>query len=108
MSKLIFVAIVVSAFFGAAVDAKLSKTSALRQAIFYGYDPLVKPDEKITVKFGISLLNLELCPHKQVNSVPHWATAAPSLFSVYSSPFNVIKFCNIISNKFKFLITVIP
>ncbi len=31
-----------------------------------GYDSLVKPDELVTIKFGISILNLEICPHKQV------------------------------------------
>jgi hypothetical protein len=48
-------------------ESKLSKTSALRQSIFADYDHLVKPDEQVTVKLGISILNLEICPHKQVH-----------------------------------------
>jgi hypothetical protein len=49
-------------------ESKLSKLSALRQSIFANYDHLVKPDEQVTVRFGIGLLNLEICPHKQVNT----------------------------------------
>jgi hypothetical protein len=44
----------------------LTKLSALRQSVFLGYDKLVKPDEPVQVKFGVNLLNLDLCPHKQV------------------------------------------
>ncbi len=44
----------------------LSKLSALRQSLFLGYDKLVKPDDQVTVHFGVNLLNLDICPHKQV------------------------------------------
>ena len=50
-------------------DAKLSKLSALRQNIFHGYDNLVKPDDQVIAMLGITLLNLEICPHKQVMAI---------------------------------------
>lgn len=66
MAKLFILAILISGLVGTSVEAKKSKLSLLRQTVFEGYDNLVKPDETITVKFGVSLLNLETCPHKQV------------------------------------------
>ncbi len=69
MSKLIFASILMAAYLAGIAESKLSKTSALRQSIFYGYDNLVKPDDSVKVKFGISLLNLEYCPHKQVGNL---------------------------------------
>jgi len=44
----------------------VSKLSALRQSLFLGYDKLVKPDDPVKVHFGVNLLNLDICPHKQV------------------------------------------
>ena len=44
----------------------LSTLSALRQSVFLSYDKLVKPEEPVSVQFGMNLLNLDLCPHKQV------------------------------------------
>lgn len=44
----------------------ISKLSALRQSLFLGYDKLVKPDDPVQVHFGVNLLNLDICPHKQV------------------------------------------
>ena len=67
MAKFFIIAILIAGLSGAAVEAKKSKLSLLRQTVFEGYDNLVKPDETVTVKFGISLLNLETCPHKQVS-----------------------------------------
>ena len=67
MAKYFITAIVISGLLGAAVEAKKSKLSLLRQTVFEGYDNLVKPDKTVTVKFGISLLNLDTCPHKQVS-----------------------------------------
>ena len=71
MSKIIFASILIAICFAGITESKLSKNSALRQSMFYGYDSLVKPDEAITVKFGISFLNLEYCPHKQVGKYFH-------------------------------------
>ena len=69
MEKFFTIAILIAGLVVAAVDAKLSKQSLLRQTVFEGYDNLVKPDETITVKFGVTLLNLEACPHKQVSQL---------------------------------------
>ena len=43
--------------------------SALRQYIFQGYDKLVKSDEALTVRFGLSLINLHLCTEQQVLTI---------------------------------------
>ena len=51
-------------FFGDALAT--SKMSVLRSSVFHGYDKLVMPDSPMEVKFGITILNLHLCPHKQV------------------------------------------
>jgi hypothetical protein len=63
MSKLILILLVVSL---AEFSQAFSKLSALRQSIFLGYDRHVLPDEPVKVKFGFNLLNLDVCPHKQV------------------------------------------
>ena len=68
MAKFFIIAILIAGLSGASVEAKKSKLSLLRQTVFEGYDNLVKPDETVTVKFGVSLLNLETCPHKQVST----------------------------------------
>ena len=43
-----------------------SKLSVLRSSVFHGYDRLVMPDTPVQVEFGVNILNLHLCPHKQV------------------------------------------
>jgi hypothetical protein len=65
MSKLILILIVISF---AEFSQAISKLSALRQSVFLGYDKLVLPDEPVKVRFGFTLLNIDVCPHKQVNS----------------------------------------
>ena len=65
MSKLILILIVISL---AEFSQAISKLSALRQSVFLGYDKLVLPDEPVKVRFGFTLLNIDVCPHKQVNS----------------------------------------
>ena len=67
MSKLTLILIVISL---AEFSQAISKLSALRQSVFLGYDKLVLPDEPVKVRFGFTLLNIDVCPHKQVNSKP--------------------------------------
>jgi len=43
-----------------------SKLSSLRQFVFQGYDKLIKPDEGTSVRFGLSLINLDLKTESQV------------------------------------------
>ena len=33
------------------------------------YDHHVKPDGKVDVSFGIDFMDMDLCPHKQVNNI---------------------------------------
>jgi hypothetical protein len=47
-------------------DAVINHISALRSAVLTGYDKMVKPEEKTTVNVGLRVINLSLCPHKQV------------------------------------------
>ena len=49
--------------------AATSNLSTLRASLFHSYDKLVMPDEPVKVKFGFTLLNLDICPHKQVPKV---------------------------------------
>ena len=78
MGKFFSVAILIYGLIGAAVEAKKSKQSLLRQTVFEGYDNLVKPDETISVYVGLSLLNLETCPHKQVSLGTSWVRVRSS------------------------------
>ena len=43
-----------------------SKLSNLKDRIFKGYDKEVKPDHQVKLELGMELLDLHLCPHKQV------------------------------------------
>ena len=43
-----------------------SEISDLKQFVFKGYDKTVKPDDQVKVNVGFQILDLRLCPHKQV------------------------------------------
>ena len=45
----------------------LQQTTALKNALLAGYQKGAKPDGKVVVNFGARILNVQLCPHKQVN-----------------------------------------
>ena len=40
--------------------------ATLHKAVLNGYDKGAKPDGKIVVKFGMEILRVSLCPHKEV------------------------------------------
>ena len=43
-----------------------SRNSDLKDRVFQGYDRTINPDHKVVVTMGFNLMNLHLCPHKQV------------------------------------------
>ena len=42
-------------------------TSALIRYLFDNYEKDAKPDGQVTVKYGVHITDLSLCPHKQVS-----------------------------------------
>ena len=46
--------------------AATSNLSTLRASLFHSYDKLVMPDSLVKVQLGMTLLNVDVCPHKQV------------------------------------------
>ena len=40
--------------------------STLHKVVLDGYDKGAKPDGQIEVKFGMEILRVSLCPHKEV------------------------------------------
>ena len=54
--------VLVLLFFTAVSTA--SNLSNLKNAIFSDYDKEVDPEEKVTIKFGMHLIDLSYCPKK--------------------------------------------
>merc|ERR1711997_547071 len=51
-----------------------SVIAALRSALLEGYEKDAKPDGKVTVKAGMQVTDLHLCPHKEVLTTIGYAT----------------------------------
>lgn len=47
----------------------VGQLSTLHKVVLDGYDKGAKPDGQIKVKFGMEILRVSLCPHKEVCSL---------------------------------------